>query len=1008
MTLAFFIDSVAFTADVIHGRASLGGSESACLGLARALKARGHEVHIFTTQLDESCVGRDGYGLVWHHAEDLYGMSAYVEWDMLCALRIPLVFAQRVQARLRVLWNQDLLIGEAAKMQTMSLAWAYDKIVYVSEYHRKQWEGVLPELKSVGWVTKNGFDPAHVPTTGVVKHPNRIIHITRPERGLDPLLRMWPKLRELVPDAELHICRYNSMYDAGGWGKICAQYDERVAAVNAQVGGITYLGELGKADLYRAIAEAAVMWYPGVVDFAETSCCAAVESQACGTPFVGSFKGALPETMPSGVLFSGDATSLEYQTASVQAVATMLRDCRRNAVAYRELQKAGREHVKAYTYDVIAQEWDGWIGQAFAERAGLGIDTDSARQIKVVDRLLHEDDHTAALRAANDVSGHVNETTSAQFDYVAGVRQLCHRVIAGQEHTATDYSTYALPDPIAEWEMCPRFHAVAPNFEGCTRVLDVACGNGAFAIGLARQYPHLHIFGIDYSEGNIARAKAGAITAGVADRVTFVHAPVWDFERQCLDRLAHALVEANGPFDGMFAGEFLEHIADAPGLIDSLESLVADGAVILYTVPHGPFDEIRGRGEPRKRSHVHHFQHDDLTEVFGQKRELSCTYFNLGLSLRGTQLGHWLIRYTATVNGPKARPRPYVQRIASTRPFPKLSVGIITRNAGLDLARCLESVWHIADEIVVGDTGSTDNTIEVAESYGATVLTLTPIDQDPDGFSGARNAVLRAATGEWFLWIDADEVLMGGPEIGKYLEASLYHGYAIKQTHVSVQDPPHSDKPVRLFRRLPSIQFAGCVHEQPVMGDVNGDIMPALELHDVVIAHFGYIAEGVVRHKLFNRNLPLLVKDQQRFPTRRLGKLLVLRDYINLGDHERERSDGELTDAAKNYYARAVGLFEKEWLGKFEDKYYGLARPFYERALEHVAGAYEFDLGIAGRMHTMANGRAKTQRVRVRKLDDIDVIWQHELDAIHKKAKPPIVDVEPVVTAPEPTPMEAA
>jgi glycosyltransferase involved in cell wall biosynthesis/SAM-dependent methyltransferase len=1003
VTLAFFIDSVPFTADVIHGRASLGGSESACLGLARALKARGHEVHIFTTQLDGSCVGRDDYGLVWHHAEDLYGMSAYVEWDTLCALRMPLVFAQRVHARLRVLWNQDLLIGEAAKMQTMSLAWAYDKIVYVSEYHRKQWEGVLPELKPIGWVTKNGYDPAQVPTD-VVKHPSRIIHITRPERGLSPLLQMWPKLLELVPDAELHLCRYNSMYDAGGWGKICAQYDEMVAAVNQQVGGITYLGELGKADLYRAIAEAAVMWYPGVVDFAETSCCAAVESQACGTPFVGSFKGALPETVPYGVLFSGDATSPEYQTASVQAVASMLRDCRRNAVAYRELQKAGREHVKAYTYDVIAEEWEQWIGQTFTERY---LDNKPS----VLERLLHEDDHTAALRVADSL---------VRLEDLA----LCDRVIAGKEHTSEDYSTYALPDPIAEWDMCPRFHAVAPNFETCTRVLDVACGNGAFAIGLARQYPHLHILGLDYSEGNIARAVAGAETAGVSDRVTFGQMPVWDFSQQCFEEDVRDLVSKHEPFDGMFAGEFLEHIADAPGLIDSLESLVADGATIVYTVPHGPFDEIRGRGEPRKRSHVHHFQHDDLTEVFGQKRQLSCTYFNLGLSLRGTQLGHWLIRYTATVDGPKARPRPYEARIASTRPFPKLSVGIIAKNAGLDLARCLESVWHLADEIIVGDTGSTDNTVEVAESYGARVLRLTPIEDDPDGFSGARNAVLRAATGEWFLWIDADEVLMGGPEIGKYLESSLYHGYAIKQTHVSVQDPPHSDKPVRLFRRLPSIQFAGCVHEQPVMGDVNGDIMPALELHDVVIAHFGYLADGVVRHKLFNRNLPLLVKDQQRFPDRRLGKLLVLRDYINLGDHERARHDGELNAQAKQYYARAVGLFEKEWLGRFDDKYYGLARPFYERALEHVAGTYEFDLGIAGRMHTMANGRAKTQRVRVRKLEDIDAIWQHQLDAIHQKARPPIVDVDPVdapnglrfregatllqVVSPEPTPMEAA
>ncbi len=70
MTIAFFIDSVPFTKSVIAGESSLGGSESACLGLARALRARGHQVSIFATKLDEDCHGLD-------HA----GVTAAVHWD---------------------------------------------------------------------------------------------------------------------------------------------------------------------------------------------------------------------------------------------------------------------------------------------------------------------------------------------------------------------------------------------------------------------------------------------------------------------------------------------------------------------------------------------------------------------------------------------------------------------------------------------------------------------------------------------------------------------------------------------------------------------------------------------------------------------------------------------------------------------------------------------------------------------------------------------------------------
>jgi glycosyltransferase involved in cell wall biosynthesis/SAM-dependent methyltransferase len=1009
--LAFFIDSVEFTPDVIAGTASLGGSESACLGLCRALQARGHSVSIFATKLAEGCDGPDAWGVTWDHARNVYEVSQFIEWDVFCALRIPAVFSRPIRARLRLLWNQDMLIGEQAKSQVMSVAWAIDNVVYVSQYHRKQWEGVLPELQPIGWVTKNGYDPSLVPTDAV-KHPKRIIHISRPERGLVPLLQMWPKLRELVPDAELQICRYNSMYDAQGWGKVCAQFDQMVETVNQQVGGITYLGELGKPALYKAIAEAAVMWYPGIVDFAETSCIAAIEAQANGTPFVGSFKGALPETVPSGVLFSGDAMSPEYQIASVQAVATMLRDAQRNAVHYRELQKAGREHVQAYTHDVIAGEWEQWLTETFAERY-------ETNKSQVLERLLHEDDHTAALKVADRIigvgrdhihieGGDLSGTSFWPLGQAIKAYDLCESVITGEEQGADDYAKFAIQDPLAEWQISARFHSVAPWFKDCRAVLDVACGNGALAIGLALSHPEIRVVGLDYAEQNIAHAKAAAERAGVADRLTFIHATVWNFQRGDIEDGVQTLLSTYGPFDGLFVGEFLEHIGDAPGLIDSLERLVATGALVVYTVPNGPFSELLERHIPRKRGHVHHFQHDDLTEVFGQKRDIQFQYFDVGVTPRGSQVGHWLIQYRAAEGGPRARIRPYAERITRTRPHPKLSVGIIAKNAGLDIARCLESVWPIADEIVVGDTGSEDDTKEIAARYGATVLDLPSLDDDPDGFSGARNKVLDACTGEWFLWIDTDEVLCGREQLWKYLDTTVYHGFAIKQNHVSIQDAPYFDRPVRVFRRTQPIRFYGCIHEQPQMHDCNGDITPALAVDDVQIAHLGYLTEGVVRRKLFNRNLPLLMKDQQCFAERRLGKLLTLRDCINLAEHEREQNGGRLTDGAKKYYSQAVGIFEKEWLGRFEDKYYGLARPFYERALREIAGAYEFEVALAGRQHTLGNGRAKTERVMVRKLEHVDAIVTHLLASVHKQAEPVTVDVEPVAKSQQPTPVEAA
>src|SRR4051812_36352819 len=213
MTFAFIVDSVPFTKAVRDGETSLGGSESACLGLARALAARGHDVHVFAMRLEQDAIGPDAGGVIWHPAESFTTHNQFFEWDVVVALRwFGFYGLNQVNARLRLLWNQDLLVPGAMQAGAMSVAWGLDHLVYVSEYHKAQWEDLEPVLAKpgFGWVTKNGFDPAHLPASSVTKDPNRIIHISRPERGLKPLLGMWPQFKALHPQATLQICRYSS------------------------------------------------------------------------------------------------------------------------------------------------------------------------------------------------------------------------------------------------------------------------------------------------------------------------------------------------------------------------------------------------------------------------------------------------------------------------------------------------------------------------------------------------------------------------------------------------------------------------------------------------------------------------------------------------------------------------------------------------------------------------------------------------------------------------------
>ena len=84
-----------------------------------------------------------------------------------------------------------------------------------------------------------------------------------------------------------------------------------------------------------------------------------------------------------------------------------------------------------------------------------------------------------------------------------------------------------------------------------------------------------------------------------------------------------------------------------------------------------------------------------------------------------------------------------------------VSLTMIVRDEQDRLAKCLESVRGLLDEIVIVDTGSTDRTKEIAREFGAKVFDFVWIDD----FAAARNEALSHATGDYAFWLDADDVV---------------------------------------------------------------------------------------------------------------------------------------------------------------------------------------------------------------------------------------------------------
>lgn len=210
-------------------------------------------------------------------------------------------------------------------------------------------------------------------------------------------------------------------------------------------------------------------------------------------------------------------------------------------------------------------------------------------------------------------------------------------------------------------------------------------------------------------------------------------------------------------------------------------------------------------------------------------------------------------------------------RHIATRPLNhvgiKLSACLIVKDEEKNLARCLESLRNVVDEIVVVDTGSTDNTVKIAESFGATIGHFEWIKD----FASARNHSLSLATGDWVLWIDADEVLT--PESAQAIHRGIvrphFGGYAVEIfnfTEDQTETSQYIHQPVRLFRHHPEIQFTGRIHEQISPSFLKLGL-PWAHLPGVKLLHYGYRPSEMEERGKINRTIEMIEREVQEDPS---------------------------------------------------------------------------------------------------------------------------------------------
>jgi glycosyltransferase involved in cell wall biosynthesis len=148
----------------------------------------------------------------------------------------------------------------------------------------------------------------------------------------------------------------------------------------------------------------------------------------------------------------------------------------------------------------------------------------------------------------------------------------------------------------------------------------------------------------------------------------------------------------------------------------------------------------------------------------------------------------------------------------------RLSIGILTKNESALIRRCIESA-SFADEIILLDSGSTDNTLDIARSLGVNIF----VSEDWQGFAVQRNRLLERVTGDYIFFLDADEIIT--PELREEIE-TIVHSRAIgiwkvcwtvvAYGHVLKHFKSDSNME-RLFTRHLIDHYEGVVHEGAII-----------------------------------------------------------------------------------------------------------------------------------------------------------------------------------------------
>lgn len=222
----------------------------------------------------------------------------------------------------------------------------------------------------------------------------------------------------------------------------------------------------------------------------------------------------------------------------------------------------------------------------------------------------------------------------------------------------------------------------------------------------------------------------------------------------------------------------------------------------------------------------------------------------------------------------------------------KISLCIICKNEEKVIARCINSVKDVVDEIILVDTGSQDSTLEIAEHLEVNIYQI-PWENH---FAKAKNFAIDRATGDWIIFLDADEYLTKD-SIGNLRELINEAERKKKECIFCEILNQQGDKITstfktnRIFKHTSQIRYKGRVHER--LYNTNREVMGIDFTNQIKILHDGYDEEVWKEKCKGTRNIELLLEELKEDSTNSDIYYYLMQAYNAIGQVDKAWMFGE-------------------------------------------------------------------------------------------------------------------